>query len=150
MSDRGRSPAPSGPGDGSQRRSSKSPSGRTTSPSRSAASGAAAGWVQGPGHDPARMGGSQREDKGNTRMELPPDAYVSETKKDLFTMRGNKFNTEGKNAEMLVNQYRMKKFDFSKKIFQYDVCIALRTLSNFHITDFILSRLPFLPTVVLP
>lgn len=54
-------------------------------------------------------------------MELPPDAYVSETKKDLFTLRGNKLNTEGKPEMIEVNQYRMTKFDFEKKIYQYDV-----------------------------
>lgn len=59
-------------------------------------------------------------------MELPPDAYVSETKKDMFILRGNKFNTEGKPADMLVNQYRMKKFDFTKKIYQYDVSVHFR------------------------
>lgn len=54
-------------------------------------------------------------------MELPPDAYVTEGQKDLFALRGNKFNTEGSNAVVEVNQYRMKKFDFAKKIYQYDV-----------------------------
>ena len=54
-------------------------------------------------------------------MELPPDAYVSETKKDLFTLRGKRLNTEGKAESVEVNQYRMTKFDFTKKIYQYDV-----------------------------
>lgn len=117
MSDRGRSPGRSGGGGGSD-----APRRPSQSPSRSQGSGPAAGWVQGPGHDPARPAG-QRQEKGNTRLELPPDAYVSDTQKDKFILRGNKFNTEGKPAEMLVNQYRMKKFDFSKKIYQYDVSI---------------------------
>lgn len=153
MSERGRSPGPAGSGDGSKRQSSKSPSGRSgrsASPSRSAAGGPASGWVQGPGHDPARTGGSQQKDKGNTRMELPPDAYVSETKKDLFMMRGNKFNSEGKNAEMMVNQYRMKKFDFSKKIYQYDVRISCLPPSQWTFTKPILLRSPSRPTDVPP
>jgi hypothetical protein len=57
-------------------------------------------------------------------MELPPDAYISETKKDMFTLRNNRFNTEGKPEQIEVNQYRMTKFDFSKKIYQYDVSIS--------------------------
>ena len=72
------------------------------------------------GFDPAKP--AAKEDKGNTRMELPPDAYVSDAQKSRFTLRGNKLNTEGKPAAVEVNQYRMKTFDFSKKIFQYDVC----------------------------
>ena len=56
-------------------------------------------------------------------MELPPDAYISETKKDMFTLRNGRFNTEGKPEQIEVNQYRMTKFDFSKKIYQYDVSI---------------------------
>lgn len=54
-------------------------------------------------------------------MELPPDAYMLEAGKSPFTLRNNKFNTEGTPDVVHVNQYRMKKFDFSKKIFQYDV-----------------------------
>lgn len=72
------------------------------------------------GFDPAKS--ANKEDKGNTRMELPPDAYVTDTQKSKFTLRGNKFNTEGKPATVQVNQYRMKTFDFTKKIYQYDVC----------------------------
>lgn len=79
----------------------------------------ASGWTQGPGFDPAKPAASDR--KSNTRMELPPDAYVSDTKKSSFALRGNKFNTEGKPDVIEVNQYRMAKFDFSKKIYQYDV-----------------------------
>ena len=63
------------------------------------------------------------EKKGNTRMELPPDAYMIDNNKSKFTMRGNKLNSEGTPDVVHVNQYRMKKFDFSKKIYQYDVCI---------------------------
>lgn len=129
MSERGRSPGPSGQG-GDTQRGSRSPSVRSGtqrgpgSPSRSGSQGPAAGWVQGPGHDPARSAGGQRQEGPNTRLELPPDAYVSDTKKDMFIVRGNKFNTEGKPAEMLVNQYRMKKFDYTKKIFQYDISVS--------------------------
>ncbi|KAJ4271702.1 Protein argonaute [Fusarium torreyae] len=121
MSDRGRSPSPAGSGgpSGSGRRPSQSPARSATG---SAAGGPAAGWSKGPGFDPAKPQG--QEDKGNTRMELPPDAYVSETKKDLFTLRNGKFNTEGKPEHIEVNQYRMTKFDFSKKIYQYDVFIS--------------------------
>ncbi|KAK7415854.1 Protein argonaute [Neonectria magnoliae] len=125
MSDRGRrSPSPSGPGSSSgERRPSQSPSrGRTDSPSGSAAGKPGSGWAKGPGFDPARP--APKEEKGNTRMELPPDAYVSETKKDLFTLRGNKLNTEGKAELVEVNQYRMTKFDFTKKIYQYDVVLS--------------------------
>ncbi|KAF5000779.1 hypothetical protein FDECE_11134 [Fusarium decemcellulare] len=121
MSDRGRSPSPAGPGgpSSSGRRPSQSPA---RSPAPPSAGGAAAGWAQGPGFDPAKP--QRQEDQGNTRMELPPDAYVSETKKDLFTLRGGKLNTEGKPEQIEVNQYRMTKFDFSKKIYQYDVVLS--------------------------
>lgn len=54
-------------------------------------------------------------------MELPPDAYTTGNKTS-FTARGNKLNSEGTPDMVHVNQYRMKKFDFSKKIYQYDVC----------------------------
>ena len=118
MSDRGRSPSPAGPGgpSGSERRPSPSPSGR------SAASGPSGGnWIQGPGFDPAKP--AKKEEKGNTRVELPPDAYISDTRKDMFTLRGNKLNTEGQAAQVEINQYRMTKFDFSKKIYQYDASL---------------------------
>lgn len=39
----------------------------------------------------------------------------------MFATRGNKFNTEGRAEKVEVNQFRMTKFDFSKKIYQYDV-----------------------------
>ena len=54
-------------------------------------------------------------------MELPADAFVADTKKSLFALRGKNVNSEGKPTQVDVNQYRMTKFDFSKKIFQYDV-----------------------------
>ena len=57
-------------------------------------------------------------------MELPPDAYLAGQNQDAFALRGDKFNTEGSNAMVQVNQYRMKKFNFSKKIQQYDVSIC--------------------------
>lgn len=72
------------------------------------------------GFDPAKPESSDR--KGNTRMELPADAYVTnEAQKDVFAIRGNKFNTEGRLEMVEVNQFRMTKFDFNKKIYQYDV-----------------------------
>ncbi|KAJ6441216.1 eukaryotic translation initiation factor 2c [Purpureocillium lavendulum] len=74
------------------------------------------------GYDPAKP--AKAEDKGNTRVELPPDAYLSSTAKSEFTLRGTKYNTEGKPAQIEVNQYRMKSFDFTKKIYQYDVTIS--------------------------
>ncbi|KAH7155211.1 Piwi domain-containing protein [Dactylonectria estremocensis] len=80
------------------------------------------GWTKGPGFDPAR--GPPKPEKGNTRMELPPDAYVADTKKDYFTLREKKLNTEGKVEQVEVNQYRMTKFDFAKKIYQYDVILS--------------------------
>ncbi|KPM33983.1 Protein argonaute [Neonectria ditissima] len=122
MSDRGRrSPSPSGQGSSSgERRPSKSPSrGRPDSPSGPGSGKPGSGWAKGPGFDPARP--AAKQERGNTRMELPPDAYVSETKKDLFTLRGNRVNTEGRPEPVEVNQYRMTKFDFTKKIYQYDV-----------------------------
>ncbi|KAH7156838.1 eukaryotic translation initiation factor 2c [Dactylonectria macrodidyma] len=124
-SDRGRSPSPSGKGSTSgERRPSQSPSGtRSDSPSRSAAGGKpSSGWKQGPGFDPAR--GPPKQERGNTRVELPPDAYISATNKDFFTLREKKLNTEGKVEQIEVNQYRMTKFDFAKKIYQYDVILS--------------------------
>lgn len=63
---------------------------------------------------------SKSQQQTNTRMELPPDAYVSDTKKSLFPLRGNKFNSEGRQEVIEVNQYRMTNFDFGKKIYQFD------------------------------
>ncbi|KAI1065426.1 hypothetical protein LB507_000045 [Fusarium sp. FIESC RH6] len=112
MSDRGRSSSPAGSGgpSGSGRRPSQSPS------------ASAGGYAKPLGYDPAKP--LKQQDQGNTRMELPPDAYISETKKDMFTLRKGRFNTEGKPEQIEVNQYRMTKFDFSKKIYQYDVVIS--------------------------
>ncbi|KAI9147761.1 Protein argonaute [Paramyrothecium foliicola] len=119
MSDRGRSPP-------------RNPGSRGPSPSRSPASappgspggpGGRPGWPQGMGVDPAKPA-SGRDDKGNTRMELPPDAYILDANKDVFPIRGNKYNTEGKPEMIEVNQYRMTKFDFNKKIYQYDVSLS--------------------------
>ncbi|KAG6053290.1 hypothetical protein E4U32_007725, partial [Claviceps aff. humidiphila group G2b] len=73
------------------------------------------GWVEGLWVDP----------QGNTRMELPSDAYILDN--DTFALRGNnanKYNTEGSKAIVEVNQYRMTKFDYSKDIHQYDVIVS--------------------------
>ncbi|KAK2609134.1 Protein argonaute [Conoideocrella luteorostrata] len=115
MSSRGRSPTPSA-------------GGRSGPPSPSRSGPGPSGWVAPMGHDPARS--NVQRDKGNTRMELPPDAYVSDTKKGMFALRGNKFNSEGSKAIVEVNQYRMKKFNFSQKIYQYDVIISPDTESK--------------------
>jgi eukaryotic translation initiation factor 2C len=83
------------------------------------------------GFDPAKPPSKDR--KGNTRMELPPDAFLSyEDRKDVFPPRENKFNTEGRPEKVEVNQFRMTKFDFNKKIYQYDVSNILesRSLEN--------------------
>ncbi|KAF4453519.1 hypothetical protein F53441_3832 [Fusarium austroafricanum] len=121
MSDRGRSSSPAGSGGPSQsgRRPSQSPARSATG---SAAAGPSTGFPKPLGFDPAKTPG--QDNQGNTRMELPPDAYVSETKKDLFTLRKGRFNTEGKPEQIEVNQYRMTKFDFNKKIHQYDVSLS--------------------------
>ncbi|KAG6027619.1 hypothetical protein E4U41_000880 [Claviceps citrina] len=111
MSQRGRSPAPPAPG----------PSGSGHGSPARPGSGAA-GWIAGPGFDPAR--GTSSQSKGNTRMELPPDAYVLDDQKEIFALRGNKFNTEGSKIIVEVNQYRMTKFNFAMKIYQYDVIIS--------------------------
>ncbi|OAA73597.1 eukaryotic translation initiation factor 2C 2 [Cordyceps fumosorosea ARSEF 2679] len=123
MADRGHPPHAGGPPSG---RAPSQPSAvrsvdasRVASPSRAGQPG----WNQGPGFDPARLGGPTKR-AGNTRMELPPDAYVSDTQKSMFTLRGNNLNTEGSPAVVEVNQYRMTKFDFSKKIYQYDVALS--------------------------
>ncbi|KAK5995627.1 Protein argonaute 1-like protein [Cladobotryum mycophilum] len=122
MSDRGRPATPSGSAGAEARRSSQSPApgSRGASPARSAAG--QPGWAPPMGVDPARL--ESREERGNTRMELPPDAYVTDEKKGLFAMRGNKFNTEGRTELIEVNQLRMTKFNFSKKIYQYDVALS--------------------------
>lgn len=80
-------------------------------------------------------------------MELPPDAYLSnEDRKDVFAIRGNKFNTEGRAEKVEVNQFRMTKFDFGKKIYQYDVSkVGSRLLKRLSLTrlnrsSFLLSR----------
>lgn len=141
MADRGRPPHAAG-GPPSARAPSQVSAARSVdasrvaSPARSAAGQAGqAGWTQGPGFDPARMGALIKTG-GNTRMELPPDAYVSDTQKSLFTLRGNNLNSEGSPAVVEVNQYRMTKFDFTKKIYQYDVsyltfCSLLSSSNNY-------------------
>ena len=122
MSDRGRSSASGGPG--SERQKSQSPT-RTTSrgasPARSQGPGQG-GFGPGMGYDPARLSDKSRE-KGNTRMELPPDAYATDSTKEMFPVRGNKLNTQGRSEMIEVNQYRLKSFDFKKNIYQYDVSL---------------------------
>lgn len=119
MSDRGRSPG--GSGSGSRRPSQSPSSSRTGSPARSGAPGATLQekWPQGPGYDPARP--TKTQEKANTRMELPCDAFVSETNKDMFTLRNGRFNTEGTVAKIEVNQLRMTQFNTKMSIYQYDV-----------------------------
>lgn len=70
---------------------------------------------------------SSKQGMGNTRMELPPDAYVTSLKKSMFPHRGNKFNSEGQIQTIEVNQYRMTNFDFKKKIYQYDVSLCVNS-----------------------
>lgn len=123
MSERGRSPAASGSGTPQQRQGSASGASRSrgASPAQGAASSSSQpGWAPSMGFDPAKPESKDR--KGNTRMELPPDAFfVNEAQKDVFVIRDNKFNTEGRQETVEVNQFRMTKFDFNKKIYQYDV-----------------------------
>ncbi|KAI6777942.1 eukaryotic translation initiation factor 2C [Emericellopsis cladophorae] len=107
MSERGRSPAPSGT---SSRQGSPAPS----------AGKSPAGYPPALGSDPGRL---QADKKTNTRIELGPEAYISGNA-DKFTERGQKYNTEGVQDMVGSNQYRMKTFDFSKKIYQYDVIIT--------------------------
>ncbi|KAG5985359.1 hypothetical protein E4U55_004583 [Claviceps digitariae] len=114
MSQRARSPAPS---------AAAASGSRTGSPARPGSR--VSGWPAGPGFDPAKS--SPQQERGNTRMELPADAYVLDDRKDVFALRGNKFNTEGSKAIIEVNQFRMTKFDYDKKIYQYDVIISPET-----------------------
>lgn len=148
MSDRGRSPAGSAPGASPQSRQpsrSGSSRSRAASPAQTSVSGdPKTGWAPSMGFDPAKPPSKDR--KGNTRMELPPDAFISnEDRKDMFATRGNKFNTEGRAEKVEVNQFRMTKFDFSKKIYQYDVSrFGHRLLKILSLTP--LNRLSFLPS----
>ncbi|PHH65610.1 hypothetical protein CDD81_2045 [Ophiocordyceps australis] len=121
MSDRGRSPAASGGPAGASRAAQMSMS-RDNSSASSQAKDPSKSWSPGMGFDPAKP--AAKADKGNTRMELPPDAFVPDTQKSRFALRNNKMNTEGKPIPIEVNQYRMKSFDSSKKIYQYDVLIS--------------------------
>uniref|UniRef100_A0A8H7NIM4 Uncharacterized protein n=1 Tax=Bionectria ochroleuca TaxID=29856 RepID=A0A8H7NIM4_BIOOC len=93
---------------------------RSSSPARSAPGSPKAGPPTSP-RRPAVVPPAQKS--GNTRMELPPDAYVSDTQKSRFALRGTKFNTEGKPAQIAVNQYRLKSLNYDGKIHQYDVSV---------------------------
>ncbi|GAO18386.1 uncharacterized protein UV8b_05404 [Ustilaginoidea virens] len=119
MSERGRSPTPV-PVRGTSQSGSGPPGSRPGTPAPSGPG--ASGWKAGPGYDPAKM--TTHKMIENTRMELPPDAFVLDEQKDVFALRGNKLNSEGSKAIIEVNQYRMTKFDFNKKIYQYDVIIS--------------------------
>lgn len=113
------SPAPRDPK--MQRETSPAPSAGSRPPSRAQSPGPPSGYPQGIGYDPAKPTSS--DDRGNTRMELPPDAYVADIKKSSFALRGKKLNSEGSPAALQVNQYRMTKFDPNVKVYQYDVCL---------------------------
>ncbi|ODA75978.1 hypothetical protein RJ55_08619 [Drechmeria coniospora] len=118
MSDRGRLPAPPvGGGSPVSRRPSTSPR-RSVNPGQASAPG----WSPAMGYDPAKA--ASKGAKENTRVELPPDAYLKDTAMSMFTLRNNKFNSEGKPIKVDVNQYRMKSFDFAKKVYQYDIAIS--------------------------
>ncbi|KAL6893135.1 Piwi domain-containing protein [Trichoderma longibrachiatum] len=142
MSERGRSPAASGhgtPGQGSPH-PSRGPSVAASARSRGASpaqgpqrqgspaqgsqsGGSKPGWAPSMGFDPAKPESKDR--KGNTRMELPADAFLdNEDQKDVFAVRGKNLNTEGRPEMVEVNQLRMTKFDFSKRIYQYDVVLS--------------------------
>lgn len=118
---RGRSPS----GGSGRERAPSATRAPSTSPSRarsgstSSRPGTTSSYPAPLGFDPAKP--TVQEDRGNTRMELPPDAYVPETSKSIFAMRGNKYNSEGKPTKIDVNQYRMTKFNAAMKIYQYDV-----------------------------
>lgn len=103
-----------------QREASPAPSMGSRNSSRPQSPGPPPGFPQSLGYDPAKPTG--QDDKGNTRMELPPDAYVADSKKSLFAQRGKKLNSEGSPTNLQVNQYRMTKFNPNVKIFQFDVC----------------------------
>ncbi|CAG9941306.1 unnamed protein product [Clonostachys rosea f. rosea IK726] len=94
---------------------------RSSSPARSAPGSPKAGPPTSP-RRPAVVPPAQKS--GNTRMELPPDAYVSDTQKSRFALRGTKFNTEGKPAQIAVNQYRLKSLNYDGKIHQYDINVT--------------------------
>lgn len=112
MSDRRRSPAlGSGPGSrsGAQSQSpSRSGRGSPSLPKQSP-------YGPGLGYDPAKSGvavSGRRQD--NKRLDLPADAFMDH-KQGTFPLRGNKFNTEGRQDMVEVNQYRMTQFDFQKR-----------------------------------
>lgn len=133
MSDRGRSPAPSSGGDPRRASSGSRPpsaggsragGSRADSPAPSGSGqsgGAAAGWQAGPGYDPARLSSGAQDRKYNTRMELPPEAYLTTQGKDVFCLRGQKVNTEGAPDMIHTNSIRVTKVNLSKKIYQFDV-----------------------------
>lgn len=131
MSDRGRSPAPSGGSDprrgssGSRPPSGGGSRGSSPAPSGSGQPGpsAAPGWTAGPGFDPAKPASSGL-DKPNTRMELPPEAYLLDKGKDAFCLRGQKYNTEGTQDLVHTNSIRITKVNLDKKIHQFDVSLA--------------------------
>lgn len=151
MAERGRLPHQQGSGPPQGRAPSQTSAARSAHPSRVAsparsAQQGPAGYPPALGQDPGRIESANSGKRaGNTRMELPPDAYVTGLPKEssAFTLRQNNLNTEGQPAMVEVNQYRMTKFNFDKKIYQYDVSTT-RSLARPNLTA--VSRLPFRPT----
>lgn len=54
-------------------------------------------------------------------MELPPEAYSFDNNKDMFCLRGNKYNSEGVQDSVLSNSIRITSMNLEKKIHQFDV-----------------------------
>ncbi|KAF9873507.1 eukaryotic translation initiation factor 2c [Colletotrichum karsti] len=81
------------------------------------------------GFDPAKpTGGAQEKDQGNTRIDLPAEAYtVGADSKNAggvpFAKRPG-YNTSGKACNLEVNQYRVKSWNDKMSIYQYDVSIT--------------------------
>ncbi|KAK2034238.1 piwi domain-containing protein [Colletotrichum zoysiae] len=74
------------------------------------------------GFDPAKPDGGPAKDRGNTRIDPPPESFLNPGESPFVRRPG--FNTAGKPVNLEVNQFRVKQWNDNVTIYQYDVTIS--------------------------
>ncbi|PKS13025.1 hypothetical protein jhhlp_000366 [Lomentospora prolificans] len=77
---------------------------------------------RGMGYDPAKPEQIPKN-KFNSRVDLPPEAYMKEPIDNRFTKRPG-FNTTGRVISVDVNQFAVTSINQSLKIYQYDISVT--------------------------
>ncbi|KAM0324838.1 hypothetical protein ACHAQA_007804 [Verticillium albo-atrum] len=80
------------------------------------------------GYDPAKPPPKPDQDKGNTRLDLPPEAYMSAERLrnpgfQPFAKRPG-FNKTGTPVPLEVNQFKVASWNIECRIYQFDITIS--------------------------